>query len=115
VVAVPAYATWAVVRVQGSQEEVVANTGLSPVADGTRVAVRLDGDDIDIVLDTQVVRTITEAVVGTATKVGITAQALPGIDAASARFDDFAVALAGDRPVPGPSTATPLASPFFRL
>lgn len=115
VVAVPAYATWAVVRVQGSQEEVVANTGLSPIDDGTRVAVRLDGDDIDIVLDTQVVRTITEAVVGTATKVGMTAQALPGIDAASARFDDFAVALTSDRPVPGPSTATPLASPFFRL
>lgn len=106
VVAVPAYATWAVVRVQGGQEEVVANTGLSPIADGTTVAVRLDGDAIDIVLDTRVTRTITDAVVGRATKVGMTAQAIPGIDAASARFDDFSVALPGDRPVPGPSTTT---------
>lgn len=100
VVAVPAYATWAVVRIQGGQEKVVANTGLSPVADGTTVAVRLTGDVIDIVFDTRLTRTITDVAVGTATKVGLTAQAMPGVDAASARFDDVTVALPGDRAVP---------------
>lgn len=104
VVAVPAYATWAIVQVVDGEELVVDNTGLSPIADGTAVAVRMEGDSIDIAFNGRVAATIGVADPSEATRAGLTAQAIPGIDAAAARFDDFAVALLDGRSLPTATT-----------
>ncbi len=117
VVAVPTYATWAIVQVVDGEEMVVANTGLSPIADGTVVAVRTEDDVADIALDGRVVATV-DTGPSDATRVGVTAQAIPGIDAAATRFDNFAVALLDGRSLPttpdqeaGPAPGGPEPSP----
>ena len=104
VVAVPSYATWAIVHVVDGEEQVVDNTGLSPIADGTVVAVRMEGATVDVALDGRVAATVDVADPSDATRVGLTAQAIPGIDAAAARFDDFAVALPDGRSLPTATT-----------
>lgn len=88
VVAVPAYATWAVVKTLDGMETVVGNTGFSSL-DGTAVGVRFRGKAIDIILGTEVVKTVIDGTLEDATRVGITAR---GPGAQSARFDDFTIA-----------------------
>ncbi len=109
VVAVSTYATWAIVHVVDGEEQVVDNTGLSPIADGTVVAVRMEGDTVDIALNGRVAATVDVADPSEATRVGLTAQAIPGLDAAAARFDDFAVALP-DAQSPPTATTEPVPS-----
>lgn len=93
VVVAPSYATWAVVKVVEGIEETVGNTGLSPIADGTTVGVRMTDSIVDIVLDERVATTIVDDTLRDAGKVGLTAHSMPGIDAAAARFDDFVVSM----------------------
>ncbi len=85
VVAVPGYATWAIVNVVEGREAVIANTGLSPIADGTTVTVRTKGDAVDVAFNSSVVRSFTDGTLSDATGVGITAE---GYDTV-ARFGDF--------------------------
>lgn len=92
VVAVPAYATWNVVRVREGRQETVANTGLSPVADGTTVAVRTAGRAVDVVLDGRVATTLDDATFQDTPLAGMTAA---GPEPSRARFDDFRVAPPG--------------------
>jgi len=92
VTAVPGYATWAVVKVTAGREQGVANTGLSPVQDGTTVAVAMRGDTIDVALNGTVRRSLTNPILAQAHLVGLTAS---GTSAAGARFDDFRAALPG--------------------
>ncbi len=108
VVAVPGYATWAVIKVADGNEQVVADTGLSPVADGTAVGVRTEGPAIDVILEQRVVRTITDDHLIDADKVGLTAQQLPGVDPGAARFDEFRVALPEGSRLPTPPEPAPL-------
>jgi len=86
VVAVPDYATWAVVRALAGQEQVVANTGVSAVRDGTTVGVRTSGDTIEVLVDRAVAATVSDGALRSAGAVGMTAG---GSDAGRARFDDF--------------------------
>lgn len=102
VIAVPSYASWAVIKVAGGAEERVANIGPSPTADGTSVAVRMAGNRIDVILDDVLVKTIIDPAMenGETAKAGLTVQPLPGVDFTAARFDDFRLAAPADA---GPS------------
>jgi hypothetical protein len=73
-VAVPAYATWAVVKVVDGREQVMASTGLSDTADGTVLGIRLSGETIDLILDSRVVTTINDPELADATVIGLTAR-----------------------------------------
>ncbi|MBW3641301.1 MAG: hypothetical protein KY447_00140 [Actinobacteria bacterium] len=110
VVAAPSYATWAVVKVVEGNEEVVGNTGLSPIANGTTIGVRMNDTTIEIVLDHRVVTNIADETLRAASNAGLTAQSMPGVDAASARFDDFVLGLPEGTetalPAPPPTTGT---------
>jgi hypothetical protein len=100
-VAVPSYATFALVRTVDGREEIVGNTGLSPIGDGTTVAVRMAGPVIDLVLNGRVVETVVDETFSDADGVGLTAESIPGVDAAAARFDDFSFDLSPSEPEPG--------------
>ncbi len=89
IVAVPSYATFALVRTVDGREEAVGNTGLSPIDDGTTVGVRMAGPVIDLVLNGRVVDTVVDETLSGADGAGLTAESIPGVDAAAARFDDF--------------------------
>lgn len=97
VVAAPGYATWAIVKVVAGKDRVVGNTGLSPVADGTAVGVRVQGDTIDVLVDGRVTTTFGDVAFKDATMAGLTAE---GLDGGKARFDDFRVAQPGGQPLP---------------
>lgn len=84
VVAVHGYVTWAVVKVVGGSEEVVADTGLSSLEAGTTVAVRLDGFTIEVAIDGRLVQTITDPTLADATQAGLKVAFMPGVDAAGA-------------------------------
>lgn len=90
VAAVPSYATWAVVKVVNGVQETVANTGLSPVKNGTTVAVGMQGDTIVVSLDGRVGTRVTDTAPYSAGLVGMTVE---GAGAGSARFSDFRVGL----------------------
>jgi len=99
VAATPTYASWAVVKVVAGHEESVANTGFSPVGDGTTVAVRFEGATIKVALDGTVKAKVTDAALADAGGVGL---AVRGPDAVKVRFDDFRAAVPGDgAPSPG--------------
>jgi hypothetical protein len=55
--AVPAFATYNIVRVADGRDEVVGRTGLAEVAPGTRVEVALDGPVIEVSVDGTLVYT----------------------------------------------------------
>ena len=80
-----------------SAAEVVGNTGQSPTADGTTVAVRLHDDTIEVIINGKIRKTIVDDFQATATKVGITTK---GPEAGDARFDDFVAGLPGGLPIP---------------
>jgi len=103
VVAVPYYATWAVSKTVGGHTSGMGSTGLSAVQDGTTVAVRLVGGTIDVAVEGQVRRTVADADLRRAPSVGMVAPA--GTGASDARFDDFHLALPGDRALPAPVAA----------
>lgn len=86
VVDVPAYATWSVVKVIHGRTAGAGDTGLSPVGDGTTVAVRLQGAELEILFGTRVVRTLVDPTLDDANMVGMIAR---GEDAGSARFANF--------------------------
>jgi len=88
VVASPVYATWAVLQVADGRERVVADTGLSPLADGTAVAVSIDAGTVDVAVDGTVRRTVVAGGRPAAGAVGLTAA---GPDGSQARFDDLRV------------------------
>ncbi len=90
VVAVPAYATWAITKTVDGKRESVANTGYSAVQDGTTVSVRLRGESIDVAVNGEVRKTISDGALARARRVGMTAGEPGGRDA---RFDDFQVTL----------------------
>ena len=94
VVAVPGYATWAVVRTVGGREEVVANTGLSAVADGTTVGAVLDGDTMTVLVHGSVTTTVSDPALAGAGAAGMTTS---GSGAGVARFDDFSFSAPGPR------------------
>jgi hypothetical protein len=97
VVAAPGYATWAIVKVVAGKDRVVGNTGLSPVADGTAVGVRAQGDTIDVLVDGRVTTTFGDVAFKDATMAGLTVE---GLEGGKARFDDFRVAQPGGQPLP---------------
>ena len=96
VIAVPQYASWAIVRVVDGKSTPVANTGLSSTNDGTTLAVRLDGRKIEVIVNGRVMKTLTDDALRDG-KVGMVAI---GPDARNARFDDFRMALPSGRPLP---------------
>jgi hypothetical protein len=97
VFAVPAYATWNIVKVVDGKSHAVANTGVSSLQDGVAVAVRTRADTIDVIVGTQVTKTITDATLREATKVGLTVE---GDASGQARFDDVRAALPASQPAP---------------
>ncbi len=96
VVAVPDVATWNVIKVVDGTQEVVGNTGQSPTADGTTVAVRMEGDTIDVIINGRIRKTIVDDFQAEAGKVGVTAR---GADSGDARFDDFVAGLPNGVPL----------------
>lgn len=82
-VAVPAYGTWAAIKVVDGQEQAVVNTGLSATVDGTTIGVRLEGDVIDLILGSRVAISLTDPELVDATGLGLTARN------SDARFDDL--------------------------
>lgn len=88
VVAVPGYATWAVVKVVAGHERVVTNTGLSPTADGTALTVILRDDGVGVIVDGDVRENVSDPELADAAMVGMTTA---GPEANVARFDDFRV------------------------
>ncbi|HEX3540134.1 MAG TPA: hypothetical protein VHT75_06765 [Acidimicrobiales bacterium] len=98
VTAAPSFATWSIGRVLDGTNEVVGNTGLSPVGDGTTVAVRTTSRLVDVALNGVIVKTVTDPTLGHAVGAGLMAG---GAGAGDARFHDFAaapVAPSGPRP-----------------
>lgn len=96
IVAVPDVATWNIIKVVDGDQEVVGNTGQSPTIDGTTVAVRMQGDTIDLIVNGRVRKTVVDDFQANAGKVGITAR---GPDSGDARFDDFVAGLPGGVPL----------------
>ena len=112
VVAVPDVATWNVIKVVDGDQAVVGNTGQSPTADGTTVAVRMQGDTIDVIINGRIRKTIVDDFQAEAGKVGITAR---GAESGDARFDDFVAGLPNGVPLvrgaaAGGGTATTVAN-----
>lgn len=104
VVAVPEVATWNLIKVVDGDQEVVGNTGQSPTADGTTVAVRLRGDTVEVIINGRIRKTVVDDFQLNAGKVGMTVR---GPDAIDARFDDFVAGLPGGVPLRGGSGAAP--------
>lgn len=104
VVAVPEVATWNVIKVVDGEQDIVGNTGeRSPMADGTTVAVRLEGDRIEVVVNGELRRTLDDPFLAGVGRLGLTARGETG---GAARWDDFVVALPGNRPLPPTTSAT---------
>lgn len=101
VVAVPDVVTWNIVKVTNGDQEVVGNTGQSPVGDGTTIGVRLRGSTIEVIVNGRIRKTIVDDFQARAGKAGMTAK---GEDAGDARFDDFVVGLPGGLPLPEPGS-----------
>lgn len=91
-VALPHYGTWAVLRVVGGKQDVVANTGVVPTSAGTLVGVVLHGPVVDVAINGRVVRTLADPALVGATGVGL---ATGGTSAGQARFTDFRVTPVG--------------------
>lgn len=104
VVDVPSYATWAVFKVVHGHKISDGGTGISPVADGTRIGVRLQGSRVEILFGSRVWKTFVDTTLEGAPGVGIIAE---GSTANAARFTDFEYS----RPTgPGSSRYAPAAS-----
>lgn len=88
VAAVPAYASWAVIKVVNGQEQVMGKTVLSPVQDDTTVTVASKGNTIDVAIDGVVRRSLSDPVLANATTVGLT---VSSAGAPQARFADFRI------------------------
>jgi hypothetical protein len=88
VVAVPDFATWALVKVTDGRQVAIANTGFSRLDDGTVLGVRSFGDTLDVVLGGRVARTVVDGSFRDGPMAGMIAA---GPDAAGARFDDFRI------------------------
>jgi len=104
--AAPLYATWVITKTVGGRTTLMGNTGISPMEDGTVIAVRVQGDVIDIAFDGQIGKTLSDGDLRGAPEVGM---GVPGPVATTARFDDFRVALPGDKPLPGVEPVPPTA------
>ena len=98
VVAVPQVATWNLVEVVDGRPTVRGSTGQSAVADGTEVAVALSGDEVTVAVNGRPALTVDGLPADRSTRVGLT---VAGPQAGEARFDEVAVALPGDEPLPG--------------
>jgi hypothetical protein len=98
VVAVPQFATWNLVEVVDGRSTVRGTTGQSAVADGTVVAVAVSGDEATVAVNGRRAVTVDGLPAQRSTRVGLT---VAGPQAGEARFDEFAVALPGDEPLPG--------------
>jgi hypothetical protein len=96
VVAAPNGNTWNLMRVQDTAAEVVDNTGITPIADGTTVAARFVGEEIEVIINGVVQLTVQDDFLADQGQVGLTVR---GDDATEARFDDFVAALPGNRPL----------------
>lgn len=105
VVAIPYYGTWGIVRVVGGRHSVLANTSLAPVGDGTIVAVHLSGATIEVAVDGQLTRSLTDPTLQNAAGVGLTAG---GEGAGRARYEDFRLATDA---VAASSSTTPTSTP----
>jgi hypothetical protein len=91
---VPSFATSALVRVMDGTSRVVAGTGLSALDDGMVIGVRLEGVNIDLVIDHKVQKTVRADELVDASGAGLIAQ---GASAGLARFEDFRFSLPGRR------------------
>jgi hypothetical protein len=69
--AVPAFATYNIVRVADGRDEVVGRTGLAEVAPGTKVEVALDGPVIEVSVDGALVYTTADDHAFGATRAGL--------------------------------------------
>lgn len=98
VVAVPEVATWNLVEVVDGVPTVRGSTGQSAVAGGTEVAVALSGEEVTVAVNGRPALTVDGLPADRSTRVGLT---VAGPQAAEARFDEVAVALPGDEPLPG--------------
>jgi hypothetical protein len=96
VVAAPNGGTWNLIRVEETRAEVVDNTGITPVTDGTTVAARFVGEEIEVIINGIVRLTVQDDFLSDQGQVGMTVR---GDDATDARFDDFVAALPGNRPL----------------
>jgi hypothetical protein len=96
VVAAPNGSTWNLMRVENTEAEIVDNTGITPVTDGTTVAARFVGDEIEVIINGVVRVTAQDDFLADQGQVGMTVR---GDDATEARFDDFVAALPGNRPL----------------
>jgi hypothetical protein len=96
VVAAPNGGTWNLLRVEETDAQVVGNTGVTPVTDGTTVAARFTGEQIEVIINGIVRLTVQDDFLIDEGQVGMTVR---GDDATEARFDDFVAALPGNRPL----------------
>lgn len=92
VVAIPPYATWAVLKTVDGVTSTVRNTGLSATQDGTTVAVRMIAKTIDVAIGGEIKTTITDGALLQAPMVGMIVR---GPNPGDPRFDDFQLAPAG--------------------
>jgi len=91
---VPEFSTLNIIKVIGGDAQGEGEGGLKvldkvadvPVADGTTIGVILRGDDIDVVVNSKVVKTLSDSDLAGLGRVGFTTL---GPGTADARFDDF--------------------------
>lgn len=102
VAAVPAYGSWSIVKVIGGKQHTVANTGLSPVVNGTTVAVSMQGPTIKVALDGVVDQVVSDSALSGATMVGM---GVAGPGAGQVRFSDFRAAPSSGQAPPAATTS----------
>lgn len=87
--AIPQFGTWNVVRIQGGVETKVATLGTVPVADGTRISVRMSGPVLTFLINGNDVTTVEDAAFKDADGAGLSLR--EASSAATARWSKFAV------------------------
>lgn len=104
-VAVPGFATWNLSKVENNERQLVANTGLSPIAAYTAIGVRLDGPLIQVTVDGRVRLEVTDPFLDDETTAGVTAEQTGVVQG---RWDDFyAIGVdAAPSPLDAPTAAT---------
>jgi hypothetical protein len=104
-VAVPEVATWNIYKVVDGTREIVGNTGEAQTRDGTTIAVRTNGDTIELIVNGRVMKTIVDDFGQDNGRFGLTVAG--GEQSTTARFDDFVVGLPDGSPPPAAGGATP--------
>ncbi|MDQ6783754.1 MAG: hypothetical protein M3063_09990 [Actinomycetota bacterium] len=86
--AAPGYGTWNVVEVVQGVVHSRGNVGLVPTAAGTVVTATMSAATVNVAIDGQAARTLSDPALGSSTEAGLV---VSGASATMARFEDFGV------------------------